>query len=311
MALKFKIAVLGIGGVGGYLGARLAAKYAGSTDIEIIFIARNKNADAIKSNGLKLIMSDSEQTTYPDIVTDQPGAIGVIDLLICCVKNYDLETSIGTFKNCVSNKTVILPFLNGLDASERIKGIFPEANVWEGCAYIISKLLEPGIVKVFNNNSVFYFGAENPANESLEHIHDIFTGAGINAIVSTDILQVLWEKFLYISPFATVTSGFDLSIGGVLKNQVYKQTLISLQRELKAVAKAKGIVFPDNIIETQLERMVGLPYESSSSMHNDFKNGNKTELKSLTGYVIDLGKELNIPTPEYDKMLQTILEKWS
>ena len=80
--------------------------------------------------------------------------------------------------------------------------------------------------------------------------------------------------------------------------------------ELKTVAQAKGIVFPRNIIQKYLDRMASLPYESTTSMHTDFKNGKKTELSSLTVYVINLGKELNIPTPAFEKMLQGINDRW-
>jgi 2-dehydropantoate 2-reductase len=311
MASKFRIAIIGIGGVGGYLGGRLAAKYAGSPDVEVIFIARGKNAEAIKSNGLKLVTVGVEEIVHPALVVDEPQSLGIIDLLICCVKGYGLEDGLWPLKACIGKNTIILPFLNGLDAAVRIAKIFPEADVWEGCAYIISKLAAPGVVTVSNTNSKFYFGKEHRVNETLKKVLDIFTGAGIDAYLSNDISQVLWEKFLYISPFATVTAGFDTSIGGILENAGYKETIMNLQKELKAVAEAKGIVFPEGIIQNQLERMSTLPYDSSSSMHNDFKNGNKTELNSLTGYVIELGNELNVPTPHYKRMLQVINEKWN
>lgn len=80
--------------------------------------------------------------------------------------------------------------------------------------------------------------------------------------------------------------------------------------ELKTIGEAKGIVFPEGIIQKFLDRMAGLPYESTTSMHTDFKNGKKTELSSLTVYVIRLGKELDIPTPYYEKMLEGINKRW-
>ena len=120
MALKFRIAVIGIGGVGGYLGAKLAAKYAGSANTEIIFIARGDNAAAIRSNGLKLITSQGEETAHPALVTSQPETLGLVDLIFCCVKSYDLESGLAPFKECVSEKTTIISFTD-FDVSTTIK----------------------------------------------------------------------------------------------------------------------------------------------------------------------------------------------
>jgi len=309
MTSKFRIAIVGIGGVGGYLGGKLAAKYASSADIEIIFIARGENANAIRLNGLKLISGQGEETAYPSVVTHQPGTLGTVDLIICCVKSYDLETSLTPFKNCTNDKTIIIPFLNGLDAADNIKKIFPGIYVLEGCAYIISRLIAPGVIKETGNPPQFYFGAGD-SKENAEKIAAILKAADINADVSDSISITLWEKFLFISPFATIMSCYDVCLGDILKNPDYKETLIALMTELKTVAEAKGIILPGNIIQKFLDRMAALPYESTTSMHTDFKNGKKTELNSLTVYVITLGKELNVPTPNYEKVLQGINERW-
>ena len=309
MALKFRIAIVGIGGVGGYLGGKLAAKYVSSPDIEIIFIARGENANAIRLNGLKLITSPGEETAHPAIVTDQPETLGTVDLIICCVKSYDLETSLRPFENCISDKTTIIPFQNGLDAAEIIKGIFPQAHILEGCAYIISRLIAPGVVKEIGNRPQFYFG-DGDEKENAKIIASIFKAADIDMNVSDTISVTLWEKFLFISPFATIMSCYDVCLGDILKNPGYKETLIALMTELKTIAEANGIILPENIIQKFLDRMAALPYESTTSMHTDFKNEKKTELNSLTVYVINLGKQLNIPTHNYEKMLQGINERW-
>jgi len=309
MESKFRIAVIGLGGVGGYLGAKLAAKNAGSADTEIIFIARGDNAAAIRSNGIKLITPQGEETAYPALVTNQAETLGLVDLIICCVKSYDLESSLAAFKDCVTDNTTIISFLNGLDAAEIIEKTLPDVHVLEGCAYIISRLIEPGVIKESGNPPQFNFGAGDE-KENAEKIAAIFKAADIDAQVSDNIALTLWEKFLFISPFATIMSCYDVCLGDILKNKDYKQTLIALMEELKTIGEAKGIVFPENIIQKFLDRMAGLPYESTTSMHTDFKNGKKTELSSLTVYVIRLGKELGIPTPYYEEMLDGINKRW-
>jgi 2-dehydropantoate 2-reductase len=79
--------------------------------------------------------------------------------------------------------------------------------------------------------------------------------------------------------------------------------------ELKNLAEANNITLSENIIQKTLDKMASFPYESTSSMHRDFQKGNKTELDTLTDYVVTMGRELNIPTPYYEKMLIGLKEK--
>ena len=309
MIAKFRIAILGLGAVGGYYGGKLAAHYSDSKEIEIIFIARGENEKTIKSNGLKLITSQGEQIIHPAVITSQPGPLGIIDLLLVCVKSYDLEMSFEPLKPCINDQTIILPLLNGVDASERIKKIFPGTEVWEGCVYIVSRLVGPGVVKESGSINQLYFGSEQGTKEKLERVHAIFRSAGLNAHLATNISQTLWEKFLFISPLATLTSHLDLSIGAIVSNNQHQESLLNLIRELKSIAEAKNISLAENIVQKTLEKMRSLPPETTSSMHSDFKRGSKTEVDSLTAYVIKLGKELNIPTPYYEQMLAGLKEK--
>ncbi len=309
MTSKFKVAVLGIGGVGGYFGGKLAAHYSNSNDVEIIFIANGDSEKAIRSVGLKLITSQGEQIIHPAIVTSQPVELKSVDLIICCIKSYDLKESVASLKPCVNDKTIILPLLNGIDAAERIKRILPHAEVWEGCVYIISRLIAPGVVKESGNINRLYFGSKQGTKENLQLVETLFTSAGINAHVSSNILQTLWEKFLFISPLATLTSYFDLCIGDVVSDQSHRELLLNLLAEIKNLAGAKGINLSENIIQKTLDRISSLPYESTSSMHSDFQKRGKTEVNSLTAYVVELGRVLNIATPYYQKMLLGLNEK--
>src|SRR3989344_4396093 len=111
MPKKTKIAIHGIGAVGGYFGGLLAEKYLNSEEIEIIFIARERSAKVINEKGLKIITPDSEKIIFPHLVTNNPEEIGQIDYLICSVKSYDLAESLIPLKDCIHSHTVILPLL--------------------------------------------------------------------------------------------------------------------------------------------------------------------------------------------------------
>jgi 2-dehydropantoate 2-reductase len=306
---KPRIAILGTGAVGGYFGGLLAGKYSNSKETEIIFITRPATEKVIQEKGLKIIREKDERIVFPDLVSSDPATIGKIDLLICCIKSYDLEESLAPLAPCFSKDTVILPLLNGVDAAPRIKKMFPDADVWKGCVYIVSRLIERGVVKELGSGHSFFFGSSKESEEKLEKYHKIFKNAGINAFLSEDIEHDIWEKFIFISSLASLTSYLDKPLGAILEDPNHLQTLKELMQELLQIASAKGISFPGNIIETRIAKMKTLAYETTSSMHSDFQKGGKTEYESLTKYVVDLGKELNIQTPVYNKILNGLLLK--
>ncbi len=129
---------------------------------------------------------------------------------------------------------------------------------------------------------------------------------GVNAQLSFDISETVWEKFLFISTIATLTSYLDKSIGQILADATSKEWLEKLLHEIQEVTKRKGIALPENIIYKTLEKMASFPYEATSSMHSDYCRGAKTEVESLTGYEVHLAKEQCVPTPTYEMMYQKL-----
>ena len=168
MSEKYRIAVLGIGGVGGFYGGKLAEHFAGSSDVEIVFIARGESAKVIKENGLKIITAEGERIVKPNLVSDEPSEIGKIDLFILCTKAYDLAESVEKYRDCIGENAAILPLLNGVDHAETIKQILPKADVWNGCCFIVARLIEKGIVKIDSEIRLLQFGNSGSENAKLE-----------------------------------------------------------------------------------------------------------------------------------------------
>lgn len=302
MPKKTKIGILGIGAVGGYFGGQLAEKYFDSEEVEIIFIARERSVRIIKDKGLKIITPLKEKIVFPHLISNNPKEIGAVDYLICCIKSYDLAESIAEFKDCIHSQTVILPLLNGVDAKEIIQSTLPASKVWDGCAYIISRLTEPGVITEGGKIHSLYFGSEN--NDSrLTEFYKLLKEAEIDVHLSENINQTIWEKFIFISVVASLTSYLNLPIGPILENDSHRKLANLLLFEIKAVADAKKIQLPENIIEKTIATMERMPYETTSSMHSDFKKGGKTEYRSLTEYVVKLGESIGVSTPEYKRIL--------
>ena len=306
---KTRIAIIGLGGVGGYFGGLLAEKYHHSTEVEVIFVVRPATEKVIKEKGLKLITPEGEKVVFPSMVTSVPELIGPVDFLICTTKSYDLESSLQPLKSCVNANTSILPLLNGVDAHERIAALLPVAEVWDGCVYIVSRLLEPGVVKKTGNINKLYFGMETGASQKQKLFERLCKDAGIECYLSANIRQTVWEKFLFISAMASSTSYLDLCIGEIIANPMHKALLLGLIEELKSVADKVGVPLAQNLVTKTMLRAESLPFETTSSMHSDFKKGGKTEVDTLTGYVVKLGQKLQVETPLYAKVYGALLAK--
>ena len=216
--MKTKIGILGLGGVGGYFGGLLAKAYFDSDAIEIVFIARGDTKKAIAENGLKIILDDSEMIVFPKLLSDDPEKIGKLDYLICATKTYDIETSLESIKNSITSKTTLLPLYNGVDATERLLKLFPENNVLQGCVYIVSMITSPGVIRKIGPYEKLYFGSKNISDTTAKELQTIFEKAKIESYLVPNIEETVWEKFIFISALASVTSYLNENIGGILNN---------------------------------------------------------------------------------------------
>lgn len=302
MKPKIRIGILGIGAVGGYFGGRLEQKFADSDAVEIVFIAKKEAATIIKEHGLKLLTPNAEQLIYPRIVVSDPDAIGKLDYLLCTVKSYDLDASLLALKQSISDTTVILPLLNGVNAKERISKIYPEAQVLDGCVYIVAKRIAPGTVEVTGALSSLFFGSDYVSPARLNELAGLLEAEGIDSQLSDHIMELLWEKFIFVSPLASLTSYLNLPIGPILESDVHTTTLKQMVTEVSEIAKKRGIVLP-NIVDITMNKIGALPYHATTSMHNDFLKKGKTEFESLTEFVIVSGLTLGVATPKYDQIM--------
>lgn len=301
---KFKIAVVGIGGVGGYIGGKLAVYFEDSPDVEIVLVARGENEKVIRANGLKLVTTQGEQIVRPKLVSTVE--IGEPDLLLLCTKEYDLEKTVYPLTFQVGKRTVILPLLNGVDSPDRIAKMLPDIEIWRGCIYIVSKLSAPGVIEETGGICLIYFGNGKVKDEKAELVESIFRQAGVDARWAEDIDAKVWEKFVFISSLAGATSYLNTNTHGVLDDERGEKLLNELYGEIKLIAAAKKIDISEREVRQKLDNLKKLPPEATTSMQRDFSLGRQAELQSLVGYVIEQAKELNVPTPTYDKIYEEL-----
>jgi len=304
--MSIKIAFSGIGGVGGYYGGMLAKQYEQGNDVNVYFISRGENLELIRKQGLEMRFPNLSQIVHPKLATDKPEEIGVVDYLFCTTKNYDLEDNIRQLAPVIGSKTVIIPLLNGVDVVDRIRDLLPQQEVWYACVYIGARLAAPGLITLFTERERLWFGDSdsNSDKKRQQELLQLLVTAGIGAENPKDIVFKIWQKFFLISISATLTSYYDQCIGEVL--EYHKEDYYLLGAELKAIAAAKGICLPDDVCEHVISFQGKISYKETTSMHTDFKKGHKTELETLTGYVVRSGKEFHLPVVNYEKMYEKL-----
>jgi len=292
-----RIAVVGLGGVGGYIAANFA-----KAGLDVVGFARGKHLEEIQTHGIQVI-EDSEcwsaklDTREED---DLDGFFeGCFDLVLFCVKSYDLRESYEHIRSHVDKNTIMISFSNGVSNGDVLREL-SDSIVLDGCVYILSHIEKPGVIRKKGKVFAAVFGGEE---ESTSKLSKVFEDSALRYKTPSDIKTAIWKKYIFISAFATATSYYDNSIGYVYKN--HKEEIETLLKEIASVAKAKGIELFDEV-DKSLETASKVPYDSSTSMHLDFQNKRKVELESLSAYIIDEGKRFGVKTPLMKKMYEAL-----
>lgn len=172
--MKTRIAVVGTGGVGGFLGGLLARFYEHSDEAEIYFVSRGQALRNIRERGLLVDAQEGRFTARPKAATDSPAEIGEMDYVLYCTKSYDVEGAVGQLLPCIGPHTVVLPFMNGVDGAERIRRMLPATEVWDGCVYVVAYIVSPGHIAEHTNGYRYLFGSATGDPARLAELERIF-----------------------------------------------------------------------------------------------------------------------------------------
>lgn len=301
------IAVVGLGGVGGYFGGKLARRYAGSPEHRVIFVARGAHLEAIRRGGLLLKTVEGEYRVTPDLATDNPAEAGPCDLILLAVKEYALEAAAATLTPLLQDRTVVLPLLNGVDIADRLRSILPRGIVLSGGVYISTFIEEPGVVRQVGGSCQLVFGPDAGQAEAYRPLEALLKEAGIKAELMADIAVPLWSKYLFVSPMAGVTSLTGLSFGDVMADKKWRGMVRGLMEEIERLARAKGIGLPADCVERGIATVERFPPETKSSMQLDYAKGGRTELDLFIGYAVRAGRALGVPIPLHEELYAALV----
>jgi 2-dehydropantoate 2-reductase len=302
-----RIAVVGAGGVGGGFGAALAK--AGG---DVTFIARGAHLAAMKSKGLRIEGGRGETHLVPTQATDDPKTVGPVDIVLFCVKLWDVESAGQHIKPLVGPNTAVIPLQNGIDAPERLIPILGAQAVMGGVAQISASIVEPGVIRQVGTFMRMLFG-EFPENQEGgkkskrgEAFLALCQKAGFDAVLSDQILTELWMKFILLATNASMMSLTRQPIGKLRDDPDMRPHFVAAYKEVIDVGRAQGVVLPADALDKMLAFNSGAPPAMKASMALDLERGNRIELPWLGGKVVELGRKTGVPTPTHALMFAAL-----
>jgi 2-dehydropantoate 2-reductase len=293
-----RIAVIGAGGVGGGFGAALAKAGA-----DVTFIARGAHLAAMKSDGLKVQGPRGDTHLAPTKATDDPAEIGKVDIVLFCVKLWDVESAGERIKPLIGAETAVIPLQNGIDAADRLIPILGEKAVMGGVAQISASIIAPGVIQQVGTFMRMVFGElDGKISKRGEDFLALCQKAGFDASLSEQIVTDLWMKFILLAANSGITALARQPIGRLRDDPDLRPIFRAAVQETFDVGRAKGVALPADAVERALDFIAHLPPTMKASMALDLDRGNRMELPWLAGKVAELGKQLGVPTPTHSMM---------
>lgn len=293
-----KIAIMGAGGLGGFFGGKLA-----QAGHDVWFIARGQQLAALKTSGLRLQGPDPEIVISHPNATEMPAEIGAVDLVLFCVKLYDVEPAAALIKPILTDATAVISVLNGIDGPQRLATALETGTVFSGAARISAKIKAPGLISYLGSGDRHKLTFGHPSRND----HPILVpfikacrGAGFAAELATDIDEMLWDKLAQLAQVAALTTLGRIPMEVAMQDPLLFDIGKRVLQEIAAVARAKNVAINPNLVQAKLDIAANYPPNLYASMYHDLAAGKKIEVEGIFGYVAKTGQRLGIPTPTID-----------
>ena len=323
-----RLAIIGVGGVGGSLGAALL-----QAGHDVLFIARGDNARALAERGLTVRHAlgrpgggqsgrvpepvESQHGDGPSgpffrrqiNVTPNPAGEPAAEAVLLCVKRYDLIDAVEKHAGWLASCGSVVTLQNGLDAPVAAAGLLPAGKVLGGTVQVVAKLLEPGVI--LREGDTLHINLAEPSGgitERLQLLHEALAATEITADIHRNVETMLWLKFLMVACSSSINvamrSGFDV----MASNPAMPWLLEIAMQEALAVARAHSVPLPDGI-EAQTRATLGnvFAHGGKASLLTDLERGRPLELEWLSGAIHRLGEQTGAPTPLHTAIYRKLL----
>lgn len=306
-----KIAVVGAGAIGGYLGAQLAR--AGE---QVTFIARNRNLEAINARGFRLMLEDGSQVHTDNVrAVQQMADAGPQDMVLLTVKAHQVVDLLPGLRQLFGPHTSVVTMINGVpwwyfhrlagpyegrqlesvDPGGRIAAAIEPERVIGSVVYPAAELVEPGVVRVIEGNRFTLGEPDGSRSERIEALSQALMKAGFKAPVSKDIRGEIWVKLWGNLSFNPISALTHATLQDICRFPLTRALAAAMMAEAQRVGEALGVQFKISLDK----RIAGAEAVGAhkTSMLQDVENGRALELEALVGAVIELGRITGVATP--------------
>ncbi len=309
-----KVAIVGVGAIGGYVGHCLAR--AGE---DVTFIARGKNLEALRSRGTRLLRADGSEEAVPQVkATADYAATGPQDVVKLAMKAHQLESVALDVPRLFGPDTVVVPMQNGIPywyfhghpgalAGTRLQSVDPSGLISDnipaqrviGCVvYPATELLEPGVIKHVEGNRFPVGEPDGTASDRVARVADCLVRAGLQAPVLSDIRAEIWLKLWGNMTFNPISALSRATLAGICQYPPSRALAAEMMTEAQNIAAKLGITF-----RVSLEKRIAGAERvghHKTSMLQDVEAARTLEIDALLGSVIELARLTVTPVPHLD-----------
>ncbi|HDR4439090.1 TPA: 2-dehydropantoate 2-reductase [Bacillus cereus] len=287
-----RILVLGAGGVGGFFGGRLVEK-----GEDVTFLVRSKRKKQLEERGLVIRSVNGDFSFQPKLITKEDRT-APFDVILFSTKAYHLNEAIQDLKPFVGESTVIIPLLNGIAHLSLLQKEFGEEKVIGGLCFIETTLNDEGeIVQTSAVNRLVFGEMKSQHAEKIKHISKAFAGTKSSFVLSENITQDMWHKYLFITVMSGVTTLMRAPIGPIRESEGGHDFIRNLFEECVQIMRCIGAPVKDDITEEHMKTIDKISYDMKSSMQRDMEKGSSIEGTHLQGYLLDVAKQFSIEAP--------------
>lgn len=289
------ILIVGAGGIGGYFGARLM-----ETGQDVTFLVRSGRKAQLEETGLQIQSVNGDAYFVPKLITAKDQA-QQYDLIVLTTKSYQLEEAIKDIRPFVGETSMILPLLNGISHVDDLVAAFGEERVLGGLCFIETTLDENGaIIQTSPMNQLIYGERSGEETARILEVQKAFAGTKADFVLSENIEQDMWHKYLFITAMSGITAAMESPIGPIRELDSGQRTISALLHELVSVMKALDAPIKETIAEDQLAKINSLGPNMKSSMQRDMEKGQSIEVEHLQGYLLEKALAEKIAVPVLD-----------
>jgi 2-dehydropantoate 2-reductase len=287
-----QIAIVGAGGIGGFLAANLSP-----THHDVQLVARGAHLEAIRARGLRFLRPNGTETVADIPASDDFAAVASTDMVFICVKTFQLPGVVEALRGVARPGTLVVTTQNGVEAPFQVADALPDQIVVPGVVKVIALIEESGVIRHVGGAGTVVVGDLDGHLGSADKVRAALADGAVHAEVTSGVLGELWRKFLFVAPFGGLGAVTGASIGELRSAPEWRGLLRQSMLEIESLAQARAIGLNDDEVEQTMSFVDAQPHHATSSLQRDLAARRPSELDAWTGAVVRLGEQSGVPTP--------------